>query len=213
MKRCSIRTAVLLVLFASVAQLAKADETISYSFGPFIQTQLLNDGTLPVFDTLSLAGHIGTTAPIPVGSSTTVGISTVTWGEGYSCSNTSGCNAVATQIGNAVFNATINGITESLSVPFKACLGGGFSTCAGVDDTVQLFASAPISFNLGDGNMLVLTVLDMAQISGNLLTPANNPTGTLEATFQIVATPEPATMLLYGTGIFLIGGILRRRLI
>lgn len=44
-------------------------------------------------------------------------------------------------------------------------------------------------------------------------TNGTSASATASESGAISATPEPASMLLYGTGIFLIGGILRRRLV
>jgi len=44
-------------------------------------------------------------------------------------------------------------------------------------------------------------------------TNGTSATATIAESGAISATPEPTAMLLYGTGIFLIGGILRRRLV
>jgi hypothetical protein len=78
----------------------------------------------------------------------------------------------------------------------------------------------------GDGNYKI--TFSAAFTGGNSLECIFNPAttlstcpGTYSATATaglpesgaISATPEPTAMLLYGTGIFLIGGILRRRLV
>jgi hypothetical protein len=52
-----------------------------------------------------------------------------------------------------------------------------------------------------------------ATLEGIFNGSSTTATASLPESGAISATPEPASILLYGTGIFLIGGILRRRLV
>lgn len=203
MKGSALRSALLVLLFASMGQLAQADETISYSFGNYSQTSILNDGTVGTsFDILSLTGQNGI-ASIALGSTVAVPISIVQFTDGASCN--SGCATVLTQNGTATFDAMINGSTQSLSVPFLACLN--LAPCgASTDDTIQLFASAPLTFNLGDGNLLILSSLNMPQLIGS----GGGTSGTLEGNFSVVSAPEPASLSLLGMGLVALAGFRRR---
>jgi hypothetical protein len=208
--RFPIRLALLLLLFLSGGKLAYADEIINYSFGNYFQNQILNDGTRPTFDVLSLTGWAGSVSIAP-GSAVVLPISFVQFNDGPSC--TSGCSSVATQNGSAVFSATINGSTQTLTVPFLACLNMPISNCGTpTDDTIQLFASAPVGFSLADGSTLTLSSLDMAQLTG--VNDGIHDVGHLQGNFAVTTpvspVPEPSTVLLLGVGLLGVFALSRR---
>jgi hypothetical protein len=197
-----------LVMFVALAfsQIAAADGVVlNYSFGNYAQDNILNAGIAGNFDLLTMAGTSGTqSATFDVPFTTT--ISVATWIEGTTCTTTASCVANSTENGTASFSATINGVTHTIHIPFTACLAGGFSLCAGSDDTIQFFASSPVIFDLTDGSRVTLTSLDMAQIVGSL---SGGVTQEVQGTF--VATPEPGTLALLGLGSLGLGRVVRKR--
>jgi hypothetical protein len=69
-----------------------------------------------------------------------------------------------------------------------------------------------IGFPPGTSTFNLVIETNATMFGSGLLSFIDGGTATVNG-FAPTMTPEPASMLLYGTGIFLIGGILRRRLV
>lgn len=102
-----------------------------------------------------------------------------------------------TLIGNVVWDtaitdgvATISGTLTITSSNLSGALSGGQ---AYIDFTTNKYANSLSTFVFG--------------------APAGATEGATLSSGEVVATPEPSSMLLFGSGLLLAGGILRRRLV
>ena len=130
-------------LMALAAALPARADTVSFSAGNYYQDKILNIGQIQGsnFDTLSLIGQSGSFVISP-GQTVDLAISSVTFTEGPSCQHL----ACPSQDGNATFSMTLNGVTNSIVVPWTACIGGGPCNRHVNNDSITLFASSPVSF-------------------------------------------------------------------
>jgi hypothetical protein len=205
MGKFAIFMAAILGFVLALPSAAEADG-VTFSTGDYYQSGLLNDGSQgTTYDILSMAGLSGSTSISP-GSTVDLAISAVTFTDGPSCDANvpaTGCDLVSIQTGTAVFSLTVDGIMQTMSVPFQACLtAGGFAisplcTTNPTDDTIQLFPGAPLTFGVGPGEEIVVSNLELGPIVGS----PNGTTADLDAAFTLVSSPEPSTLLLLAAGL------------
>jgi hypothetical protein len=184
----------ILTIFLLGASPAKADN-FTFTTGNAYIDNIGNAGDVGThFDILQLTGFTGQTGDVEWGSPQTVAISNIAFTVGPSCYvGDAGCaNNVQ---GVAAFSVTVNGLTMSLSPSY-------FDTIGFSDDLT--LSSASVSFALPGGESLELTSL--AYDSGS--NAGGEEDGTLYGTFTV--TPEPVSMVLFGTFMGA-AGILRRR--
>src|SRR5258707_1332969 len=114
MKGLSVRLGILLLLLVSLSGRARADEVVGYSFGNYLQNQILNDGSVPTFDVLSMTGMAGSFTIAP-GGQLIVPFISINFPRGKSGGSFFGCLWAGTKNGPAAFSAAINGLTQTLT--------------------------------------------------------------------------------------------------
>jgi PEP-CTERM motif len=102
-------------------------------------------------------------------------------------------------------NFTQTGLTGSSNTSLLANLditGGSYCPPSGTGTCGLGSGLVNLNFLLGSSNPIALDPTTGVVTGGTLVTPPRN----------IAVTPEPGTMLLFGSGLFALGGILRRRM-
>jgi hypothetical protein len=199
--KCAVISAGLAVVFLSQAGAVRAD-SLTFSAGNYSQSGLLNDGTVGTsFDILNMTGLSGTSIPITVGTPLMEAISSVTFTDGPSCYYGAGCDGVSEETGTASFGLTVDGITQTVSVPFLACLtpdGGTVVPLCTVtnatDDIITFSPSSPLVFQVSPTEEVTVTTLGLGPVVGG------SGAQVLDATF-VVSTAEPSSLLLLGVGL------------
>jgi hypothetical protein len=104
---------------------------------------------------------------------------------------------------------SVGGFAPVLSAAIAGSFSGALSNTTG--SSVAISWGGPISFTTMNGNTYNLTLdpttLMVTNLGGALAVGGAAITGTLE----LLATPEPTTMLLFGSGLALAGYLKRRR--
>jgi hypothetical protein len=96
------------------------------------------------------------------------------------------------------FNLTLDGVTHSLSQT------GTWAITPTYDSILSFAALSPVLFNTADGSWSV-SLLGFS-VGGGVLGAFSTP-----VMAQVTPTPEPATLLMFGTGALIGGGIKRWR--
>jgi hypothetical protein len=149
------------------------------------------------YDTLQLTGLSGSTGPLSLGQTVDVPISTVDFAAGPNCYGT-GSDCPNSQ-GNVPFTMTV-GTTQTLSPSYNDVIGDSF-------DTLTISGSSPVWFPVA-GGYIEVTSLPYGPVDNY----GGDDTGTLWGSFTYTSTtPEPVSMLLFGTFLSLAGGWLGRK--
>jgi hypothetical protein len=164
--------------------------TINFTTGNF-SVSGLGDENNSGFDKISITGLSGTAAGVDSSNPQTATIATLTFQSGLNCIVCS-----PNPSGSAIIDFTFAGNTQQLAIPYLITL----SALPG-PDRLDLSGGALLSFPMGGGQTLVIDSVAFTMSSAGVL-----KTGNLTATFSVSgaqppATPEPATLLMFLTGL------------